>query len=73
MARNVDMSVAYSRLKYGVFNMTRFGVMRICIQYCECSCPRIYPILTHFCLWGRVSKRCSMSAWIFIPMVVYVF
>ena len=39
----VDMGVAYSCLKYGVFIMNRFDVLRICIQHCECSWPQISP------------------------------
>ena len=31
----VDIGVAYSCLKYGVFIMNRFDVLRICIQHCE--------------------------------------
>ena len=43
VTQNVDMGVAYSCLKYGVFIMNRFDVVRICIQHCECSWPRISP------------------------------
>ena len=51
LTQNVDMGVAYSCLKYGVFIMNRFDVMRIWIQHCECSRPRISPFLTHFVWW----------------------
>ena len=43
VTQTVDMGVAYSYLKYGVFIMNRFDVMRICIQPYECSWPRIFP------------------------------
>ena len=41
--QNVEKGEAYSCLKYGVFITTRFDAMRICIQHCECSCPRKSP------------------------------
>ena len=39
VTQNVDMGVTYSCLKYGVFGMNIFDVIRICIQHCECSWP----------------------------------
>ena len=43
VTQNVDMGVAYSCLKYGIFIMNRFDVMRICIQHCECLWPQMSP------------------------------
>ena len=37
VTQNVDMNVAYPCLKYGVFIMNKFDVVRIYIQHCECS------------------------------------
>ena len=43
ITQNVDMGVAYSCLKYGIYITARFGAMRICIQHCECSWPKKSP------------------------------
>ena len=39
VTQNVDLGVAYSCLKYGVFIMSRFDAIRICKQHYECSWP----------------------------------
>ena len=43
VTQNVDMGVAYSCLKYGVFITARFDAMSICMQHCEYSWPRKSP------------------------------
>ena len=48
---NVEIGVAYSCLKYGVFIMTGFDAMKICIQHCECSWPRKSPFKS-LSIWG---------------------
>ena len=51
VTQNMDIGIAYSCLKQGIFIMKRFDVMRICIQHCECSWPRISPFWPIF-VWG---------------------
>ena len=71
VTQNVDIGVAYSCLKYGVFNMNRFDLGRLCIQLCECSWPE-YLHFDPFLFGCRISKGCSMFTWILISTVVYV-
>ena len=69
--QNVDMSVAYSCVKYGVFITTGFDAVRICILHLECSWSQNLNS-DPFSFGGRVDKGCRMFVWI-VTVATYVF